>query len=123
MGVAHVYIVEEHPSVRLALVDRLRHAAEVQVIGHTGDAQEVLTALETAKPDVVLIEVKRSDGLGLEIVRRVAGLENAPRAVVLTSYGSPWEEEAAYRAGAAGYLLKDLDADELIRRIVELARR
>lgn len=119
---ARVYIVDEHPSVRLALVDRLSHAPDIQVIGHTGDAEQVLSQVEASRPDVVLVEVKRSDGLGLEIIRQVSSLAEAPRAVVLTSYSASWEHEAARRAGAAGYLLKDIDSEELIRQIVDLAR-
>jgi len=123
VGAARIYIVDEHPSVRLALVDRLRRAPGLEVIGHTGDSHLVLEEVETLKPDVVLIEVKRTDGLGLEIVRQVASLPDGPRAVVLTSYGATWEHEAASRAGASGYLLKDIDSEELIRQIMALAAK
>lgn len=123
MSAARIYIVDERPAVRLALVDRLSHAPGIQVIGHTGDAAEVLAKVAEARPDVVLVEVKRSDGMGLEIIRQVTSLEHAPRAVVLTSYVSKWEHEAARRAGASGCLLKDIDSEELIRQIVDLARR
>jgi DNA-binding NarL/FixJ family response regulator len=118
---ARIYIVDEHPSVRLALVDRLGHAPDIQVIGHTGDAETVIADIQQSKPDIVLVEVKRSDGMGLEIIRQVATMKEAPRAVVLTSYGASWEHEAARRAGAVGYLLKDIDSEELIRQIVDLA--
>lgn len=121
MCAARIYIVDERPSVRLALVDRLSHAPDIQVIGHTGDAEHVVPAVQDAHPDVVLIEVKRSDGLGLELVRQVAALSDHPRVVVLTSYESEWEFDAARRAGAAGYLLKEIGSDELIRRIAEFA--
>lgn len=121
MCAARIYIVDERPSVRLALVDRLSHAPDIQVIGHTGDAEHVVQAVQDAHPDVVLIEVKRSDGLGLELVRQVAALSDHPRVVVLTSYESEWEFDAARRAGAAGYLLKEIGSDELIRRIAEFA--
>jgi len=119
--VARVYIVEEHPVVRLALVDRLSHAPDIQVIGHTGEAEEVLPQVEEMRPDVVLLEVKRSDGMGLEILRQITTLVDGPRTVVLTSYESDWEVEAARRAGASGYLLKDLDSDELLRSIRAMA--
>ncbi len=123
MSAARIYIVDERPAVRLALVDRLSQAPGIEVIGHTGDAAEVLSRVSEARPDVVLVEVKRSDGMGLEIIRQVTSLEHAPRAVVLTSYVSEWEHEAARRAGASGYLLKEIDSEELIRQIVDLAQR
>ncbi len=120
MGLARVYIADEHDPVRSALADRLDRASNLTVIGHDSDAEQVLRDIRHHKPDVVLVEVKRSDGLGLEIVRQIAMLPDAPRPIVLTSYASRWEEEAAGRAGASLYLLKDIDSGELIRYISEL---
>lgn len=121
MGTARVYIIDEHAEVRLALAERLARESKLQVIGHSGDAAEVLDVSRREKPDVVLIEVKRSDGLGLEILRQLAGLPHEPRVAVLTSYPSTWEQEAAHRAGAIAYLLKDIASEELIRSISSLA--
>jgi DNA-binding NarL/FixJ family response regulator len=118
---ARLYIVDEHDSVRSALADRLNRASELIVLGHSGDAKQVLKDIRAGEPDVVLVEVKRSDGLGLEIVRQIAALPEAPHLVILTSYPTEWEEQAANRAGAKSYLLKDLDTEELIRHITEMA--
>jgi DNA-binding NarL/FixJ family response regulator len=117
---ARIYIVDEHPTVRQALVARLSQVADIEVIGHTGDAARVLAEVEDTRPDVVLVEVKRGDGMGIEILRQIASLTPGPRVAVLTSYQSDWEFEAARRAGACGYLLKELDSDELIRQICGL---
>ncbi len=121
MGTPRVYIVDEHVEVRLALAERLARESNLQVIGHSGDASEAMDASLTEQPDVVLIEVKRSDGLGLEILRQLASLPHQPRVAVLTSYPSTWEQEAAHRAGAIAYFLKDIDSEELIRSISSLA--
>jgi DNA-binding NarL/FixJ family response regulator len=120
VSLARVYIVDEHHSVRLALADRLSHSVNVQVIGHTGSADEVLREVRLICPDIVLMEVKRSDGMGLEILRQLSTLARAPRIVVLTSYPSFWERQAASRAGACSYLLKDIETDELIHHITDL---
>lgn len=120
MSSARVYIVDEHHSVRLALADRLSHSDALQVIGHTGSADEVLRDVRRCCPDIVLMEVKRSDGMGLEILRQLSTLAKAPRLVVLTSYPSFWERQAARRAGAISYLLKDIETEELIQHISEL---
>jgi DNA-binding NarL/FixJ family response regulator len=117
---ATVYIADEHESVRSALADRLDRTADLTVIGQAGDAEKVLKEIRKEQPDVVLIEVKRSDGLGLEIVRQIATLPFSPLLIVLTSYASNWEQKAASRAGAARYLLKEIDSDELIRHIIKL---
>ena len=120
---ARLYIVGEHDSVRSALADRLNRASELIVLGHSGDAKQVLQDIKIKEPDVVLVEVKRSDGMGLEIVRQIAALPDPPQLVILTSYPSEWEEEAATRAGATSYLLKDLDTEELIRHISQMTVR
>ncbi len=121
MAKARVYIVDEHDPVRLALADRLGKAAQIRVLGHSGNADEALTEIRRTPPDVVLIEVKRSDGLGLEVLRQVAEMPNPPKVLVLTSYPTEWEAQAATRAGAYSYLLKDIDPEELIRQIAEFA--
>jgi two-component system, NarL family, nitrate/nitrite response regulator NarL len=112
-----IYIVEEHDSVRRALVDRLGRVSSLTVIGRSGQAGVVLEQIREEQADLVLIEVKRSDGMGLEIVRQVSSLPCQPCVVVLTSYPSSWEKEAAFRAGASQYLLKDIAPDELIAHI------
>jgi DNA-binding NarL/FixJ family response regulator len=117
---ARIYIVDEHSPVRLALADRLSHSVDLQVIGHTGNAEEVLKDVRQMCPDIVLMEVKRSDGMGLEILRQLSTLTDAPRVVVLTSYPSSWERQAASRAGAISYLLKEIETEELIQHIIDL---
>ena len=117
---ARLYISDEHPTVRSALAERLSRDASLTVIGQSGDAETMLSEIRRDKPDVVLVEVKRTDGLGLEIIRQIANMPDPPCLVVLTSYASRWEEEAACRAGAIAYLLKDIDTGELIRHILQL---
>lgn len=122
LGTARVYIVDEHAVVREALAARLGQSNALEIIGHSGDPREVLPIVQSSKPDVVLVETKRSDGLGLEILRRVAALPCSPRVAVLTTYPTPWERDASRRAGAIAYLLKDIDSEELIRQISALSK-
>jgi DNA-binding NarL/FixJ family response regulator len=117
---ATIYIVDEHESVRSALAERLGHATDLRVIGHSGEPAVVVADIRKDKPSVVLLEVKRKDGMGLEILRQLAALPHAPRLAVLTSYPTEWEEDAATRAGAEVYLLKDIDSEDLIDQIVKL---
>lgn len=112
-----VYIVDEHSAVREALAERLERAASLDVIGHCDRAEEAVLAVGSNHANVVLVETKRSDGMGLEILRQISAMSHAPLVLVLTSYPSQWEKDAARRAGAKGYLLKDIDTDELIRHI------
>jgi two-component system response regulator DevR len=112
-----VYIVEEHSSVRSALAEWLAQSPELSVAGSNGDGGQALREIERTKPDAVLLEIKRADGKGLDIVHTLASLKERPRIIVLTSYPSDWEEESVLKAGADGYALKDIGSPELIRLI------
>lgn len=118
MHVVRLYIVDENEPVRTALAARLQEAKQVYVAGHASNPEFVLRDVIQATPDVVLVEVKRSDGLGLELIRRLKDLDHAPRTAVLTSYPSAWEEAAARRAGASAYFLKDIAPDDLVAQIL-----
>jgi DNA-binding NarL/FixJ family response regulator len=121
LGTATIYIVDEHESVRSALAERLSHVADLRVIGHSGEPAVVIAEVREEKPSIVILEVKRKDGMGLELLRQLSNLPEAPRLAVLTSYPSDWEEDAASRAGAEIYLLKDIDSEDLIDQIEKLA--
>jgi DNA-binding NarL/FixJ family response regulator len=122
-GGTRVYLLDDHVDVRAALAQRLGASADIEVVGHSAGAEEALLAVKALKPDLVLVETKRSDGRGLEIVHWLA--HNVPRAVlvVLTSYASDWEEWVAARAGVAAYLLKDIATEALVQRLRELVQR
>jgi DNA-binding NarL/FixJ family response regulator len=117
---AKLYIVDEHEPVRKALAERLGQSESLNVVGHTADCEQVFDDIAALKPDIILIEVKRKDGMGLELTRQISSLPEAPHLVVLTSYQKTWEEQAAARAGAVTYLLKELKTSELIRKIEAL---
>jgi DNA-binding NarL/FixJ family response regulator len=118
---ARLYIVDEHDPVRSALAEYLERATNLTVIGHTADAEAAFADVQREQPDVILVEVKRTDGLGLEIVRQLSRLPYSPQLIVLTSYPTRWEKEAAARAGASLYVLKNINSDVLIQHISELA--
>lgn len=120
MSAASVYIVEERPQVRTALATRLGKSSKIKVTGHSGEAQTALEEIGAGKPDAILLEVKRTDGMGLEILRRLADLPDRPKIIVLTSYPASWEQQSAERTGADAYVLKDIESEELIRLILEL---
>ena len=120
---ARLYIIDEHVSVRSALAERLDQAADLHVIGHAGDVEDVMRDVGEKKPDIILLEVKRKDGMGLEILRSIVAMDCSPRLAVLTSYPTKWEEDAALRAGAVCYMMKDIDSEELIRMIEQCAKK
>ena len=123
MSETTLYIIDEHVTVRTALAERLSQAENMFVVGHGGDVDTVMQDVEVKSPDIILLEVKRKDGMGLEILRSVVSMDSSPRIAVLTSYPTKWEEDAALRAGAVCYMMKDLDSEELIGMIEQCANK
>ena len=117
-----VYLLEAHDEVRQALLTRLCTSKDIQVVGDSTDAEAGLLDIKMLQPDVVLVETKRPDGRGLEIINWLAHSGLRARVIVLTSYLSDWEKWAAFRAGAARYLLKEVDSGQLIKEIHAVAQ-
>ncbi|HHS96422.1 MAG TPA: response regulator transcription factor [Chloroflexi bacterium] len=116
-----VLIIDEHEAVRRALATRLQRVEGIEVVGSTARWQEGVHMAVERLPDVILLEVKRSDGQGLVALRRLRDECPLSRIVVLTSYPDPDERREALRLGAVRYLLKDIGSDHLVREIRSLA--
>jgi two-component system response regulator DevR len=121
MGRKRLLIIDEHRAVRQALVSRLQQTGELEVVGSTGSTEEGILQVEALRPNIVLLETKRSDGAGLEICRRIARSNPDTSVIVLTSYEDEDERQAAYMAGATRYLLKDIDSAQLLCEILRAA--
>lgn len=118
MTPARLLIIDDHDAVREALQARLSVATGLEVIGCTGCWEAGLQEAISKRPDVVLLETKRTDGQGLEALRCLSERCLSTNVVVLTSYPDADEQEVALQAGAARYLLKDIDTPQLVREIV-----
>jgi two-component system response regulator DevR len=121
MGRKRLLIIDEHRAVRQALVSRLQQTGELEVVGSTGSTEEGILQVEALRPNIVLLETKRSDGAGLETCRRIARSNPDTSVIVLTSYEDEDERQAAYMAGATRYLLKDIDSAQLLCEILRAA--
>lgn len=114
-----VLLVDDDPIVCAGLELMLSSADDVQVVGRADDGDQALEAIRTHRPDVVLMDVRmpRVDGIAAteQIVR-----ERLAQVLVLTTFGLDEYVSGAIAAGAAGYVLKTIDADALadaVRRV------
>ena len=116
-----VLLVDDHELVRQGIAAMLHGAEDVQVVGEARTGREALEVARKELPDVVLMDVKMPDMDGLEATRRLK--EERPRTavVMLTMHDNPTYLRDAVRAGAAGYLLKDVSKDELLDAIRQVA--
>lgn len=111
-----VLIIDDHENVRAALLAKLKRDPDLLVMG-TGasNGRDMEEALK-CEPDVAVVEVKRGDGNGVAICRRIIRERPSTRVLILTSYPDERERQEVQALGAA-YLLKDLDVQELLRQI------
>jgi DNA-binding NarL/FixJ family response regulator len=107
-----VVVADDHPVVREGLRSFLSSRPGIDVVGEAGSADEVVAAVRALAPDVVLVDLMMPGG-GIEAIGRIAELPEPPRLLVLTSFVGDEKVLPALRAGAAGYLLKDVDPSDL----------
>lgn len=107
-----VVVADDHPVVREGLRSFLAARPGIDVVGETGDADGLVATAQALQPDVVLVDLVMP-GDGIEAIQRLQALPTPPRALVLTSFTGDNKVVPALRAGAAGYLLKDVDPLEL----------
>lgn len=112
-----VLVIEGHDHVRHKMLQRLRRRFPYLVtVGTTSNAEEGFRQVGLFRPDVVLIDSRLN---GVELCRRIA--ENYPdvRPILLTNYHDEAQRQDALAAGAAGYYIKHIDCDHLLRYINE----
>jgi len=102
-------IVDDHSVVREGLRAFLRLQEGIDVVGEAAGADEAIRVAAAASPDVVLLDLVMPDGDGVGAIRRLLEVAPGARVLVLTSFADDAQIFAATAAGAAGYLLKDVD--------------
>ena len=110
-------IADDHGIVRQGLERLFATVPDVEVVGTAADGQEAVALADRTVPDVVLMDVGMPQVDGVEATRRITAAHPAARIVMLTAHGHQSKVQAALRAGAAGYLLKDTPADEVVRAV------
>src|SRR2546422_3876212 len=116
-----VMLVDDHELVRQGVATMLAKAEDLAVVGEAKPGREAIETARKELPDVVLMDVRMPDMDGLEATRRIK--EERPRTAVImvTMHDNPAYRREAVRAGAAGYLLKDVSRDELIDAIKQIS--
>ncbi|MCA9959030.1 MAG: response regulator transcription factor [Anaerolineales bacterium] len=118
-----IVVADDHKLFRQGLIGLMRaHDDLVEVIGEASTGQEAVQLAHQLQPDVILMDIQMPDGDGLEATREIR--QSLPNVAVVMLTASELDEHLyeAVRLGAAGYLLKDLDAAELFELLVGVTR-
>jgi NarL family two-component system response regulator LiaR len=115
--VIRVLIADDHAVVRQGLRTFLDLQDDIDVVGEASDGEEAVAAAAQHAPDVVLLDLVMPGLDGIGALRRLRDAAPAARVIVLTSFGEDERLFTALRAGATGFLLKDVEPAELVRAI------
>ncbi|MEW2070852.1 response regulator transcription factor [Streptomyces sp. NPDC007346] len=111
--IIRVLLVDDHQVVRRGLRTFLEIQEDIEVVGEASDGAEGVARTEELRPDVVLMDIKMPGTDGIEALRRLHELDNPAKVLIVTSFTEQRTVVPALRAGASGYVYKDVDPDAL----------
>ena len=108
-----VLLVDDHPVVRQGLRTFLELQTDMEVVGEAADGEEAVATVEQLVPDVVLMDLMMPNMDGIEAIRQIRQISPTTRVIALTSFVDDSKVFGSVKAGAAGYLLKDVQPQDL----------
>lgn len=116
-----VLVVDDQTLVRHGIRSLLALADRVSVVGEAGDGRAALDAIDRLRPDVVLLDLRMPVLDGIGVLRALQDAPHAPPCLILTTFDDDALVLEGLRAGAKGYLLKDVTLAQLVEAIEALA--
>lgn len=112
-----VMLVDDQTLVREGIKSLLQLAGHIEIAGEASDGQQALERLDDCRPDVILMDIRMPRLDGIEATRRLAAIEGAPPVIILTTFDDHELVLNGIRAGARGFLLKDVSLESLVEAI------
>lgn len=116
-----VFLLDDHEVVRRGLRDLLEGEGDIEIVGESGTAREATARIPALRPDVAVLDARLPDGSGIDVCRDVRSTDPSIKALILTSYDDDEALFAAIMAGAAGYVLKQIGAGDLVDSVRRVA--
>ncbi|MCS6907158.1 MAG: response regulator transcription factor [Anaerolineales bacterium] len=116
-----VLVVDDHPIVRKGLRTLLLSEADIQTVYEAENGLQAIQILQQHRPTVILMDLVMSPMSGVEAIARIKAIQPSARILVLTAYAEDDKVFPAIKAGASGYVLKDIPPEELIQAIRDVA--
>ena len=117
----NVMLVDDQNLVRKGVRSLLELSEEIEVIAEAADGAEAIRAIPEVKPDVVLLDMRMPGKSGLDVLQELSEAEQLPPTIILTTFDDDELLLAGIRAGAKGYLLKDVALAELVNAVKTVA--
>lgn len=117
-----VLIVDDHAVVRQGLITFLELQDEIEVVGEASNGREALQKVKELEPDVVLMDLVMPIMDGLTAIKEVKQMRPETEVIALTSFADDEKVFTALRSGATGYLLKDVQPNDLVKAVLAAER-
>jgi len=112
-----IFIADDHSIVREGTRSLLEREEDMEVVGEASDGEEAVKLVQDLQPDVAILDISMPKLSGIEVTRRIKPIFPSMAILILTSYDNDEYVFALLEAGAAGYLLKDVPAHEIVEAI------
>lgn len=117
-----ILIVDDHEVVRLGLKSMLENYPGFEVIGEAGSAREAIQQVNLHNPDIVLMDIRLPGTSGIDATSEITARHPKVKVIMLTSYAEDEMLFSAIKAGASGYVLKQVNLEDLVKSIQAVAR-
>jgi DNA-binding NarL/FixJ family response regulator len=115
--VNRILLIDDHPIMRHGLAQLLRMEEGLEICGEAGSAREGIEAIPKVSPDLVILDLTLPDKHGLELLKDIQAQHPGLRCLVLSMHDESLYAERALRAGARGYIMKEVAADHLVTAV------
>jgi DNA-binding NarL/FixJ family response regulator len=116
-----VCLVDDQTLVRQGIRSLLELSDDIRIVGEAVDGKQALQLIPQVKPDVVLLDMRMPGMSGLDVLNALSALGNMPPTIILTTFDDDQLVLAGLKAGARGYLLKDVSLQQLVDAVKEVA--
>jgi DNA-binding NarL/FixJ family response regulator len=116
-----VFLVDDQTLVRQGVRSLLALSDEIEVVGEAADGAEAIERIPAVRPDVVLLDMRMPKLSGLDVLHALAQAGTLPPTIILTTFDDDQLVVAGIKAGARGYLLKDVSLEQLVEAVRTVA--
>ncbi|WP_323746740.1 response regulator transcription factor [Catenulispora pinisilvae] len=116
-GQIRVLLADDQPLIRAGLVMVITDAPDIEVVGQAGSGAEALRLVHGLRPDVVVMDIRMPGLDGIEATRRIRAEAPGTRVLMLTTFDDDENVYGSLRAGASGFLLKDMALEDILAAV------
>ena len=117
MNKIKILLVDDHVVLRMGLATAANCEPDMEVVGQAENGEEALAICRKTQPDVVVLDMRMPKQGGIETIKQLKQEFDSIKVLIFSNYASGEEATEAYRAGAAGFVVKDMPLDNLIEGI------